>query len=332
MQEQRDPEGTLLKNVSGRKHRATDGMPPFRSGAAIRAATMLLGAAAALLVLCGSAPASDGHVFGKAHEVIGSTGRYTVEGGESLYEIARTYRTGFNHMAAANPGVDPFVPGRGTSLLLPTSWILPDASRAPGIVINLSDMRLYHFFVRYGVPLVRMYPIGIGEEGAHTPLGTFTVVEKIKDPAWHVPASIRRERPELPEVIPPGPDNPMGSRALRLSRRTVLIHGTDMPWGIGSRVSHGCIRLYPEDILTLFRFVAPKTKVTIVQQPMKAGISNGRVYVEANDDSGLKGYDAFTAAMDLLGRKGLLDRVDLDALARAAREKRGIPVDINRMK
>jgi L,D-transpeptidase ErfK/SrfK len=284
---------------------------------------------AALLCLPGPVAGSETFRFDGQNEVVGRVGRYTVKSNESLYEIARTYKTGFNEIVAANPGIDPYVPGKGTSLILPTSWILPDTSRVPGIVVNVSEMRFYYFFKKNRTVMVKTYPIGIGDAGYSTPLGRFRVVEKIAHPAWYVPASIRKERPELPEVVPPGPDNPMGSHALRLSRRTVLIHGTDVPWGIGRRVSHGCIRLYPEDIVELFRIVPLKTPVIIVRQPVKAGISRGRVYVEVNDDEDLKSFDYTSEAVSLLRERGLLDMVSKDKLAQAIMEKKGFPVDVS---
>ncbi len=282
--------------------------------------------------LPGPAAGSDSFRFNKHNEVIGRVGSYTVRENESLYEIARSYKTGFNEIVEANPGVDPIIPGKGTKLVLPTAWILPDVKRAPGIVINLSEMRLYYFFKRKGRVLVRTYPIGIGDDGAGTPLGSFRIIEKIANPAWHVPASIRRERPELPAVVPPGPENPMGSHALRLSRNTVLIHGTDMPWGIGRKITHGCIRLYPEDIVELFRLVPVKTRVKIVRQPAKAGVSRGRVYVEVNEDADLKSYDYLGTVRSLLKKKHLFDKVNPDKLAQVVKEKRGYPVDVSRAK
>lgn len=283
----------------------------------------------ALLSFAGFAAGADAFRYDEQNEVLGSVRRYRVKDGESLYEIARTYKTGFNKIVAANPGVDPYVPGKRTSLILPTSWVLPDTGRDKGIVINISEMRLYYFFKWKGARLVKTYPIGIGDEGFGTPVGTFRVIEKIKHPSWHVPASIRKEKPELPEVVPPGPDNPMGSHALRLSMKTFLVHGTDVPWGIGRRVSHGCIRLYPEDIVELYRLVPIKTKVTIVRQPVKAGVSRGRVYVEVNKDPDRRRYDYLGKAKNLLKKKGLFDRVDREKLVKAVREKKGFPVDVS---
>ncbi len=282
-----------------------------------------------LWVIPSNAWCAKEYKYGKQNEVLGSLGQYTVNDQESLYEIARSFKTGYNGITAANPGVDPYVPGKGTQLILPTSWILPDAPRGKGLVINISEMRLYYFFRRHGMRRVRTYPIGIGDEGADTPLGTFRVIEKIKHPAWYVPASIRKEKPELPEVVPPGPNNPMGAYALRLSLKTILIHGTDIPWGIGRRVSHGCLRLYPEDIKELFHIVPINTKVTIVDQPVKFGFKRGKIYVEVHEDPERKNYDYLGETMSLLKQKRLLDRVDINKLRAAVSEMRGFPVDVS---
>lgn len=153
-------------------------------------------------------------------------------------------------IAAANPGVDPFVPEPGRRIVIPTEWILPDAPIRNGIIVNIAEMRLFLLRAERA-RMVATFPIGVGDEGTETPVGVYSIVEKVKNPAWNVPRSIRVEQPDLPAVVPPGPDNPLGSRALRLSDRTLLIHGTNRPWGIGTRSSHGCIRLYEEDIARL---------------------------------------------------------------------------------
>ena len=285
-------------------------------------------AAATLLSRPGVSVGSVAFRFDNQNEVLGRIGSYTVKRNQSLYEIARMYKTGFNEIVAANPGIDPYVPGNGTVLTLPTSWILPDTVRTPGIVINLSEMRLYYYFKQKRKIQVRTYPIGIGDEGADTPVGTFKVIEKIAHPAWYVPESIRKEKPELPAVVPPGPDNPMGSHALRLSKKTVLIHGTDVPWGIGRRVSHGCIRLYPEDIVELFHLVPVNTKVIIVHQPVRIGIAHEKIYVSANEDADLKSYDYMEAARALLKKKHFAGRVDMDKLRKVLNEKMSFPIDV----
>lgn len=261
-------------------------------------------------------------------DVVGLSRFYRVRGGESLIEIARKFDLGYNEIADANPGVDPFVPGNGTRIILPESWILPDTQTHKGIVINLAELRLYYYFTVNGRRYVRTFPVGIGREGDLTPTGRFSVVQKIVRPAWYVPESIREENPRLPKVVPAGPDNPLGTRAMRLSLPTILIHGTNKPWGVGRRVSHGCIRLYPKDIPRLFALVPVGTEVEIVRQPVKVGTRGHGVYVEVHK-SDVEGHeDYFQTAVHLLQKKGLLTRVNIKKLYRAIEMQRGMPVDI----
>jgi len=266
--------------------------------------------------------------FEEHDTVIGSIKKHAAKKGESLIEIARKYDIGFNEIADANPGMDPFIPGVGATVIIPTSWILPDVSSFKDIVINLSEMRLYYFFRRYKSILVKTFPIGIGSEGNNTPEGHFRVIEKIVNPSWHVPASILKERPDLPSVIPPGPKNPLGSHALRLSLPTILIHGTNRPYGIGRMVSHGCIRLYPEDIPKLFKLVSTSTEVVIIRQPIKIGIEDGNVYIEVHNEK-YSDLDYFDEAVMLLTRKNLLKNINTEKLYWALKEKKGIPVNIS---
>lgn len=299
----------------------------------------------------------NSHLFliRRESSIIGVTREYKVKDNESLIEIARMFKLGYNEIVDANPGVDPFVPKNGSSVLIPSSWILPDSDRE-GIVINISEMRLYYFYkkawkegfsksgFRQVKPLtgtsserpksqyyVRTYPIGIGDDGHETPTGRFRIIEKIKNPSWHVPESIRKERPELPRVVPPGPDNPLGSYALRLSIGSYLIHGTNRPWAVGRKVTHGCLRLYPEDIPELFEIVPVGTPVTIVRQPVKVGLDNGRVYIEVHRDPDLfKTNDEYlNEAIYLLKVKRIIGLVNSEKLYQAITEKRGIPVAIS---
>ena len=209
--------------------------------------------------------ASDVYSYSENNGVIGEIKTYAVKGDESLIEIARKFGIGYNEITEANPRLDPFIPGNGKTVQISTQWVLPDVAAYKGIVINLSEMRLYYFTRER----VMTYAIGIGDEGKDTPVGNFKIVDKIINPPWVVPASIRKERPELPKVVPPGPNNPLGSHAMRLSRPSILIHGTDKPFAVGRKASHGCIRLYPEDIPDLFKVVPNKTKVAIIRQPCK---------------------------------------------------------------
>jgi L,D-transpeptidase ErfK/SrfK len=267
--------------------------------------------------------------YGKGNAVIGSVQTHTVKHDESLIEIARKYDVGYHEIGDANPDLDPFVPGVGVTVEIPTAWILPDVTRYEGIIINLSEMRLFYFLKRGGARLVMTFPIGIGKEGFNTPLGRFSIIEKTVNPSWHVPASIQREKPELPKVVPPGPDNPLGSHAMRLSVGDVLIHGTNKPWGVGRKFSHGCIRLYPEDIPKLFQLVSKGTRVTIVRQPVKVGERGGKVFIEASNDEDDKKTNYFDKAVSLLSKKNLLKNISIEELYEALKEKNGVPVDIS---
>jgi L,D-transpeptidase ErfK/SrfK len=205
---------------------------------------------------------------------------------DTLTDIARRFSVGYNEIHRANPGVDMWLPGAGRRVVLPTQFVLPDAPHV-GIVINVAEMRLYYFppRARDGEEIVYTYPIGIGRENWKTPSGVTTIVRKVKDPVWRPPADILREHREegdpLPVEIRPGPDDPMGNRALYLGWREYAIHGTNKPAGVGMRVSHGCIHLYPEDILQLYDMVPLGTPVRVVNQPFVFGWHRGELYMEA---------------------------------------------------
>ena len=256
----------------------------------------------------------------------GLVSRVTVGADDSLIELARSYDIGYNEIVAANPGVDPFIPTEGTEVTIPGAWLLPDVPKLEGIVINLAEMRLYLFHSRKSNS-VETFPLGIGDEGWDTPTGTYRITEKTENPAWHVPPSIRAHEPNLPNLVPAGPDNPLGTHALRLSNGTVLIHGTNRPFGIGRRVSHGCIHLYPEDISVLFGKVKLGVMVTIIRQQVKATLADGRVLVEVHVDGD---ENLEQEALTLLEKKGLLAKVDLDALKAAVRDELGVPTDVTR--
>lgn len=264
-------------------------------------------------------------------QVLGFVKTHVVGEDESLIEIARDYDLGYNAIVAANPSLDPFVPGTGAVVTVPTSWIVPAASAPGTVVINLSEMRLYYTAPSDppGLSWVVTFPIGIGDEGTETPLGGFTVVAREANPVWYVPPSIRREDPELPPSVPPGPDNPLGTHALRLSARNVLIHGTNRPFAVGRKASHGCLRLYPEDIPWVYRLVHVDTPVRIVREPVKVGVREQRIYVEVHDDEEAK-VDLPATAQRLLAKRRLLGRVDPDALAAALRARSGVPTDVTR--
>ncbi len=215
-------------------------------------------------------------------DLVGSSTNYRVKGTETLFEVARPNGLAFTEIMSANPGVDPWIPEADIDLVLPSRHILPQGRRT-GIIVNLGDSRLYYFPEDGTAPA--SFPIGIGRYNWATPLGTTEVVRKAENPTWYVPKSIREEDPSLPPVVPPGPDNPLGGHALYLGMSGYLIHGTNKPWGVGMRVTHGCIRMYPENIAWLFRTVYPGTPVTIVNQPVKAGWDGDAFFVEVHREA-----------------------------------------------
>ncbi|ODN66517.1 MULTISPECIES: L,D-transpeptidase family protein [Methylophaga] len=206
---------------------------------------------------------------------------------DTLLDIGRKFDLGYTEMTAANPNLDPWLPGDNKPVLIPNKFILPDAPQK-GIVINIPEMRLFYFPPKQANQLQQVitHPIGIGREGRDTPLGKLSIIQKRENPSWTPPESVRREHAAagdiLPAVVPPGPDNPLGTRAIRLSNPSYLIHGTAKPYGVGLRVSSGCIRLYPEDIEHLYSLVSLNTQVNILHQPYKAAVSNGKLFLEAH--------------------------------------------------
>ncbi len=206
---------------------------------------------------------------------------------DTLSDFAREYGLGYDELLEANPGVNPWLPGENTPILLPTQYVLPDVPRE-GLVLNIASKRLFYFpaMGEEQDQIVFTYPIGIGRVGWDTPLGATTVVSKAENPSWWVPASVRREHAEmgdpLPSLVPPGPDNPLGTRVLKLEMPGYLIHGTNQPYGVGMRVSHGCIRLYPENIEFLYELVEIGEPVRIINEPYLLGRRDGEWYFESH--------------------------------------------------
>ncbi len=207
---------------------------------------------------------------------------------DTLIDIARRYSLGYDEIVHANPGVDRWAPGEGNPIVLPTRHILPDAPRE-GVVLNIAEMRLYYYpkTGADGQQVVHTYPVSIGRMDWKTPMGLTKVVAKDVDPPWRPPATIKAEHAAegdiLPDVVPGGPDNPLGRYAMRLGVPGYLIHGTNKPYGIGMRVTHGCVRMYPEDIEHLFGMVPVGTPVRLVDQPVKVGRFNGELFVESHE-------------------------------------------------
>jgi L,D-transpeptidase ErfK/SrfK len=257
---------------------------------------------------------------------------------DTFADIARTYGLGYDELVAANPGVDPWIPGEGQEIVLPTRFVLPIAPRE-GVVLNIAAMRLFYFPERINgeAPVVETFPVGIGRVGWETPTGSTTVINKARDPVWYVPRSIRIEHEEagdpLPNQVPPGPDNPLGKYVLGLDIPGYLIHGTNKPAGVGMRVSHGCVRLYPENIAYLYDRIDIGAEVRIVNQPVLFGWQNGDLLFEAHKPLTEDGRN-WDSSLLMLARSNLVDytggpvELDVTRMRSIAGDRRGIPVSI----
>jgi L,D-transpeptidase ErfK/SrfK len=227
-------------------------------------------------------------------EIVGYVQKTVVGKDDTLPDIARRFDVGYEEILLANQGVDPWLPGVGREVVVPTQFILPMAPHE-GVVVNVAAMRIFYYppHKKNEPQLVFTHPIGIGRVGWKTPEGTAKIVSRTKDPVWVVPKSVRDEHAEdgekLPAVVPAGPDNPLGQYMFRLSWPSYLIHGTNKPYGVGMRSSHGCMRLYPEDIAVFYNLIPIGTKVTVVNQPYLFGSRDGALYMQAyavmEDDS-----------------------------------------------
>ncbi|MCS6947938.1 MAG: L,D-transpeptidase family protein [Steroidobacteraceae bacterium] len=256
---------------------------------------------------------------------------------DTLLDLARQYSLGYEELTRVNPHVDPWLPGEGTEVLLPLQRILPPGPRQ-GIVVNLAEHRLYYFVPEKNGPVRRVltYPVSIGKMDWRTPLGSTRIVEKRVNPTWIPPPSVRKEHAArgepLPAVVPPGPDNPLGAHAMRLGLPggAYLIHGTNNPAAVGMPVTHGCIRMYPEDIAELFPLVPVGTPVTLLNEPIKLLFNRGEVWIEVHPPVDAEGKtttpdpEALAARLTaLLGPRPAA--VHWDAALQALREARGIP-------
>ena len=269
-------------------------------------------------------------------DVVGKLRSVNARAADTLLDIARQNGLGYNEITAANPGVDPWLPGEDTPILIPTRFVLPPGPRE-GMVVNLAQMRLFYFRPAQGNKPARVitHPIGIGLDIAPTPQGLTRVVRKAANPTWYPPQSIRARRAQeggeiLPEVVPAGPDNPLGTRALYLGLPEYLIHGTNRPWGIGMRVSSGCIRLYPEDIESLYDEVEIGTLVRIVDEPYLLGEADGVPMLQAfRPPAARPGGRSYTRLMEALISRYPRGAVDPAKALRVAKEKRGVPTPIS---
>jgi L,D-transpeptidase ErfK/SrfK len=253
-------------------------------------------------------------------------------------DIAREYGLGYDELVTANPGIDPWLPGDGTAILLPTQYVIPDVPRQ-GIVLNIASKRLFYFpkVAEGEAAYVMTYPIGIGRVGWDTPLGDAKVISKARDPQWFVPASVRKEHAEagdpLPAVVEAGPDNPLGKFVLKLDMPGYLLHGTNQPYGVGMRVSHGCVRLYPENIELLYDLVDIGETVTIINEPYLAGWSAGELYFESHpplEDDEVSPEDhlqkVFASVRNLSG--AFTEETEQDYARAIASSATGVPVRV----
>jgi lipoprotein-anchoring transpeptidase ErfK/SrfK len=200
---------------------------------------------------------------------------------QTLYEVGYEVDMGFDELKEANPLLNPFDIRKGTAIFLPRKRLIPAVNYKPNeIYINLEEKRLYYIYEKNNKSFVITFPIGIGTDDAKSPVGTFEISQKRVNPAWYVPKNIKEENPDLPDVVPPGPNNPLGIRAMRLSNSTYLIHGTNKNFGVGLKVSHGCIRLFNRDVERLFNIVDIGTKVIIFDKKIKASYTGNNKYVE----------------------------------------------------
>lgn len=243
---------------------------------------------------------------------------------------------GYLEMVAANPGVDPWLPGAGTEIILPTRFILPEGPRE-GIVINLAEYRLYYF--PKGENVVHTYPLGIGREGWGSPIANTRITAKTPNPAWYPPRSIREEHAAegdpLPSVVPAGPDNPLGPFKFTLGLPGYLIHGSNKKFGIGMRVSHGCFRMLNQNVLELADMAPVGTAVRIINEPYKFGVSNGKLYLEAHaplDEEGqVSVVDKHSAVVNaLLKQEQLAEgfRYDWEVVKDIVAAEDGLPIEI----
>jgi L,D-transpeptidase ErfK/SrfK len=258
--------------------------------------------------------------------VVGAVERTLARAEDTLLDVAFDHRLGYEAVVRLNPDVDPWIPLPGTVLLLPTSYILPD-TEPRGLVINVPEMRLYDFTVEPPEVLAA----AIGDMADPSILGQFRIGAKRHNPAWHVPASIREEKPELPAVVPPGPDNPLGSRWMTIGTTSYGIHGTNVRWSIGRMATHGCIRLYEDAIQRLYERTPTGTRLHLIYQPFKWGVRDDRLFIEVHPDLYAMRPDRLAEALRTPRELGLLHALDLELVWRAVEEMRGVPVEVGRL-
>ncbi len=263
----------------------------IRNSAAPRGVACRL-VAAAIIVALGGARIAHATIFPivtKDATLIGADQTVETVYEDTLYDLARKFSLGSEEIIRVNPGVDPWIPGAGKQVIVPGRHILPPGPRE-GIVVNLPEHRLYYYPKpkRDGSREVITYPVSIGKMDWRTPLGLTHVIQKQKDPVWYPPESVRKEHAAagdpLPALVPAGPDNPLGQYAMRLAagNGTYLIHGTNNPIAVGLAVTHGCVRMYPDDVAALFPLIPVGTPVRLINEPIKVAWVDGELLLEAH--------------------------------------------------
>jgi L,D-transpeptidase ErfK/SrfK len=257
--------------------------------------------------------------------VVGAPRWHQVRHKETLLDIARLYGLGYNEMVLLYPRLDPWLPPKQKQLMIPALWVLPPTEHEE-LVINLPELRLYFFNKKEKT--VQTYPIGIGDEGWETPLGVCRISEKRANPTWYIPESLQEKYGR--KTMPPGPENPLGEYILKLSLGPYGIHGTHMPWGVGRLISHGCIRCYPEHIAVLFPQVPVGTRLEIIYEPIKLGVKDGAVYVEAHPDVYRRIEDYEQYAAEKLKSFPFAEKIDRQRYFLAAKLQNGVPTNVSK--
>lgn len=270
-------------------------------------------------------PTTPTGVDPSAMTVVGSVKQHTIKKGEDLLGIARDYDLGYNAIGVMHRDWDPFIIPAGTQIVIPSLWIAPNP-QGRQIIVNTGAMRLF-YFVDNGTQ-VYTFPIGMGVLDYKTPSGNFTVNQKKVNPEWHIPKELQAKYQM--SVMAAGPDNPMGEYKLGLSWGDYGIHGCNIPWAVGRLVSHGCTRLYPEDIKKLFAMVPMGTTVAYTYEPALVGFRNGRIYLSVNEDYYFKIRSMIFHVLSLLESHGLTDKVNMEKVMQTVEEKTGMPIDVTR--
>lgn len=300
---------------------------------------LLLGASATALTY--PLPADDIDVIGEVERIV------AVEE-DTLLSLGREHGIGYEEMRRANPDVDVWLPGKGTQVVIPRQFILPEGERS-GIVVNIAEMRLYYYPPTPDgeSAQVETYPISVGRMDWSTPLGESRITEKTENPYWFPPESILTERAQqgrpLPDAVPPGPENPLGRHKMRLDipGGAYLIHGTNEPRGIGMRVTHGCIRMFPEDVESLFERVPSGESVRLVNEAIKAGWTGDNLLVEAHPvlpDDAENAFDPLeppplsdaVASIALVIQRHENARIDHQKLSDVIASANGMPTSVSR--